>query len=208
MAYLLSILVARLTADVPAYNSVPSSSQYEQAVEDAIDAYGLRNPIVATETLNLVADTADYDLPVDFLEVIRLRAPESADYYDEEWEIKGDGHITFYPTPDVAHDYELRYCARYMGEASDGDTEYADLTNTDARVLLLYAKALCLQMQADKAARDAWEYTEGEQRVSKVKQAEAFRGMAQQALADYERELARVPTHRRVGLTQAAKSGD
>jgi len=208
MAQLLSDLVARVKADVPAYNSVPSDDQYEQAVEDAIDAYSLRNPIVATETLSLEEDTADYDLPDDFLEVIRLRAPESEDYQAEEWEVKGDGTITFYPTPDVDHDYELRYCARHTGEASGDDISYADLTDTDARVLLLYAKSLCLQLQADKAARDAWQYSEGDQAVNKTAQAKAFREMKQEALADYERELKRCPTHGRVGLTEGAKSGD
>ena len=208
MAYLLTTLVARVTADVPAYNSVPSSGQYNQAVKDAIDAYSLRNPIVDTATLNLKVDTADYVLPTDFLEGIRVRAPESGDYYDEEWEIKGDGKITFYPTPDVAHDYELRYCARYVGTASGNDTSYADLADTDARVLLLLAKAYCLQLQADKAARDAWQYSEGDQAVNKTKQSEVFRQMGEKALADYERELKHVPTHGRVGITEAAKSGD
>lgn len=206
MAYLLSTLVARVTADVPAYNSVPSTAQYQQAVKDAIDAYSLRNPIVDTATLSLKVDTADYDLPTDFLEAVRVRAPESGDYYDEEWEIKGDGHITFYPTPDVAHDYQLRYCARYTGTGTD--PSYTDLTDTDARVLLLLAKSHCLQLQADKAARDAWQYSEGDQAVNKTKQAETFQRMAEKALADYERELKRVPTHGRVGLTEAAKSGD
>ena len=207
MAYLLSALVARVTADVPAYDSVPSTDQYDQAVKDAVDAYSLRNPIVDTATLSLEADTADYDLPSDFIEVIRLRAIELADYYGEEYEIKGDGHITFYPTPDVAHHWELRYCARHAGTAV-ADPSYADMTDTDARVLLLLAKAYCLQLQADKAARSAWQYTEGEQTVSKVKQAETFQKMAEQALTNYERELKRIPTHGRLGLTEMPKSGD
>ena len=211
MAQLLSALVARVTADVPAYDSVPSSGsdgQYEQAVKDAIDAYSLRNPIVDTTTLSLVADTAGYSLPSDFIEEIRVRAPELADYYNEQWEIKGDGNITFFPTPDVAHDYELRYCARHTGATSNSDLNYADLTDTDARVLLFLAKAYCLQMQADKAAQNAWAYTEGEQQVNKVKQAEAFKQMKKEALADYERELRHIPTHGRLGLTELPKSGD
>jgi len=204
VAQTLTGLVARVTADVPAYNIVPSSGQYTQAVKDAVDAYSLRNPIVDTTTLSLVADTADYDLPSDFIVEIRMRAPELADYYGEEWEIKGDGTVTFYPTPDVAHDYELRYCARHTLSGND----YADLTDTDARVLLLYAKSLCLQMKSDKAADDAWEYTEGEQRVSKVKQSAAFETRAKKAEADYEKQLTRIPTHGRLGLTEMPKSGD
>jgi len=207
MAYLLSALTARVTADVPAYNSVPSTAQYQQAVKDAIDAYSLRNPIVDTATLSLVADTADYDLPTDFLEVIRMRAPELADYDAEEWEVKGDGTVTFYPTPDSAHDYLLRYCARHVGTAV-ADPSYADLTDTDARVLLFLAKAYCLQLQAHKAARDAWQYTEGDQAVNKVAQSAAFKTMKKEALDDYERELKEVPTHGRVGLTELPKSGD
>lgn len=208
MAYLLSTLVARLTDGVPVYNSVPSADQYEQAVKDAVDAYSLRNPIVATETLELEADTADYDLPGDFIEAIRMRAPASGDYKDERWEIKGDGTITFSPTPSTDHDYEMRYCAKHVGTASGGDTSYPDLTDTDARVLLFLAKTHCLQHQADKAARDAWQYSEGEQSVNKQNQAAMFQKMAQQAQADYERELKRVPTHGRVGLTEMAQSGD
>ena len=207
---LLSVIQARLTAMVPAYDSVPSSDQYGQAVEDAVNDFSNRRPLVKTTTLNLVDDTADYDLPSDFLRVIRLRAPEAADYYTDTWEVKDVDTITFYPTPDTAHDLTLRYCAKHAGTASNGDTDCADLTDADARVLLYKAKAYCLEMQADKAARDAWQYSEGEQVVNKTKQSEAFRKMAEAAHSDYLRELKALPTGvgAREGLTEMARSGD
>lgn len=205
MATLLSTMQTRLTALVQAYDGVPTTAQYQQAVEDAIDDLSNRRPLVGTTTLNLVDDTADYDLPSDFLRVIRVRAPESADYYDEEWEVRGLT-ITFYPTPSTDHDYTLRYCARYA--ASGSPTTYEDIGDTEARVLLFEAKSLCLQMIADQVARDAWQYTEGEQQVNKMKQAEAFRKMADVAHADYLKAIKTLPVTGRVGLTEMAKSGD
>ena len=204
---LLSVIQARLVGLVQSYNSVPTTAQYTQAVKDAIDDLSNRRPLVDTTTLNLVDDTADYDLPSDFLRVIRLRAPEAADYYPEEWEVRGLT-ITFYPTPSTDHDYTLRYCAAYAGAAADDDTEYADIGATEARVLLFEAKSLCLQMISDHVSRDAWTYAEGEQQVNKTKQAEAFRKMADVAHTDYLKAIKTLPVTGRVGLTEMSRSGD
>lgn len=204
---LLSVIQARLEGLVQAYDSVPTTAQYKQAVKDAIDDLGNRRPLVDTTTLNLVDDTADYDLPSDFLRVIRVRAPTSADDYNEEWDVRGST-ITFYPTPSTDHDYELRYCAAYAGAASNGDTEYADIGDTEARVLLFKAKSLCLRMIADHVRQDAWRYQEGEQAVNKEKQASAFDSGADKAEADYLKELKALAPYARAGMTEASRSGD
>ncbi len=206
MATLLSTMQTALTALVKTYDSVPTTAQYQQAVEDAIDDFSNRFPLIGTATLSLVADTADYDLPSDFLRVIRLRAPTVSAQYQEEWEIKDADTITFYPTPSTAHSLTLRYCARYA--ASGSPTTYTDIGDTESRVLLHKARAICLGMIADQVARDAFQYAEGEQAVNKTKQSEAFRKMARAALEDYEMALKGLRPRPRAGTVQASRSGD
>ncbi len=206
MATLLSTMQTALTALVQAYDSVPTTTQYQQAVEDAIDDFGQRFPLVGTATLSLVADTADYDLPDDFLRVISLMAPTVSAQYQEEWEVKDADTITFYPTPTTAHSLTLRYCARYA--ASGSPTTYTDIGETESRVLLHEARAICLGMIADQVARDAWTYTEGEQAVNKTKQSSAFRKMAAAAHEDYLRALKALPPRKRKGTVAVSRSGD
>jgi hypothetical protein len=69
MSVTLADLVSRLQADVPARNGVPSPAQYEQAVEDAVEGYGLRRPMQKTSDVAVVSGTASYGLPADFVTI-------------------------------------------------------------------------------------------------------------------------------------------
>ena len=79
MSIALSALVSRLQSDVPARNDLPSSAQYEQAIKDAVSDYSGRRPLRKLTTLSIVSGTSTYDLPDDFLKVIRLESLLSQD---------------------------------------------------------------------------------------------------------------------------------
>src|SRR5262245_59237861 len=72
MSILLADLVTRLQADVPAQSGVPTTAQYTQAVKDAVGDLSRRASVTRTATLSVVAGTASYALPADFVKFIRL----------------------------------------------------------------------------------------------------------------------------------------
>ena len=74
MSVTLADLVSRLQAGVPARNGVPSSEQYEQAVEDAVEDYGTRRPMQKTTDVAVVSGTASYGLPADFVKLIKFES--------------------------------------------------------------------------------------------------------------------------------------
>jgi len=61
----LTVLVARLQNAVPQRNGAPAD--YSRLVQDAVQQLGQDVPIITTATLAVVAGTATYTLPDDFL---------------------------------------------------------------------------------------------------------------------------------------------
>jgi hypothetical protein len=198
MSVALADLVTRLQADIPARSSVPSESQYEQCVKDAAADYSRRRKMQKMTTLNIVSGTATYDLPDDFLRLIKLERstvmdgnviianegliPVSSTY--EERHIIAGGQITFYPTPTYSQSRDLWYAA---GHVLDGDEEYPDMTEDDAGIVLLKAAACALRRQANAAASgqgNVVEYQIGDERVKKSDVAGSLRSQAN----DMERE--------------------
>ena len=72
MTILLADLVTRVTTDVPAQSGVPTAAQYEQAVKDAVADLSRRASVTRVLPLAVVAGTAAYTLPADFISLIRL----------------------------------------------------------------------------------------------------------------------------------------
>ena len=72
MSLLLSDLVGRLIAAVPPIDNSPTPDQYEQAWRDAVQDFNDRASRVKTTTLTIVAGTAAYDLPADFVKLVGL----------------------------------------------------------------------------------------------------------------------------------------
>ena len=70
MGVALTTMVARLQAQVPVRNGVPAD--YSQLVKDAVAQLSADAPIVTSTTLAIVAGTATYTLPTDFLFQIAL----------------------------------------------------------------------------------------------------------------------------------------
>jgi hypothetical protein len=180
----LSELVGALQEDVPVRNSVPSANQYERAVKDAVSNFSRRAGRVKIDTINVVPGTATYNLPADFVRLIRLESLTSPDRviisgeglipvsatYRERWTIS-DGKITFYPTPQytLARDFEYK-----AGWVLDGSDQYQEMGDDEAEILLLEAASMAVRIQANAAAQQAWQYQIGDERVNKERLAESL----------------------------------
>ena len=202
MSVTLAELLTRLQAEVPARSGVPSETQYTQAIEDAVADYSRRKPLEKVTTLSIVSGTADYTLPTGFLYVIHFETlwaedgvlnttdgliPVSA-AYEEYFTIAGLT-LTLHPTPTYTTTRDLRYAAGHVLTSS----AYPDMTDDDARILLLYAQALCLRSQARAAATasggEIVEYQIGDERVKRSASSDTLRSTAADVEAEYERRV-------------------
>lgn len=196
MAVALADLVSRLQDAVVEYSGIPSTSQYEQAVQDAVADIADRMAMRKRHTLSIVSGTATYTLPDDFLSAIKLESswsktsdvmvtdsgiiPVGADF-SEEYTIAGL-EITFYPTPTYTTTRYLWYRAGYV---PDGSEIYQEMTANVGRLAMMKAEAICLRWQANKAAQDAWQYQAGDEKVSKEKLAEVLAKQAEKIETAY-----------------------
>jgi len=192
----LSDLVSRLTADVPARNSVPSSGQYEQCVKDGVHDFNRRASTIKITTINVVGGQADYTLPDDFVKWVDLAMPLASagvlvtgaglvpvpPNWSEQQTIVGLT-LTLVPTPTYSGARQLRYGA---GHVLDESETYPVMSEEIATIVLLKASSKALTLQATAAAREAWQYTIGEERVSKEKLAAEFRAQAESYERQYE----------------------
>ncbi len=172
----LSELVEKLQSDVPAQDGVPSETQYERAIKDAVADFGRRAGRKKISALNIVSGTAGYDLPADFLKIIKLSGlyagdgvlntasglvPLSADY--EETYTVANGVITFYPTPGYTMQRTLTYKAGWALTADEYGEVYEDLGEAEADIILLAAKAVAVTMIANAAAGEGgFSYRQGD----------------------------------------------
>jgi len=186
MSILLSDLVERLAADVPAEDSVPSNMQYEKAVQDAVRDFSERCGLEQIAELSIVPGTATYDLPADYLKMIALESFASADgvlisaqglipisaNWEEQHTIR-NGQITFYPTPTFTMAREMQYKAAWVGtdiEADDSvaaDTDYETMSEREARIVLLKAQAIAIGKQANALSGQTLKYSLGAVSVDK-----------------------------------------
>src|SRR6185436_21175762 len=160
MGILLSDLVERLAGDVPAEDGVPSATQYEKAVQDAVRDFSERCGLEQIATLQIVPGTATYDLPADYLKMISLESFTSADgviisaqgiipistNWEERHTIR-NGKITFYPTPTFSMAREFHYKAAWVPTVIDedyADEEYETMGEREARIVLLKAKSIAM----------------------------------------------------------------
>jgi hypothetical protein len=195
MAVSLEALVARLQNAVPAEDEVPGDTQYEQAVEDAVADYSRRNPLRRLATLSIRSGTATYDLPADFLKIITLESLTSQDgvivtgaglipvsaTYRERYCVTGRRQITFSPAPQYTVDRNLWYAAAHVLD----DGEYPDMTAEDAAIVMLKARSLALDLQANSVAGDGWMYQIGDEKVDKRGKVENTRQAARDLETQY-----------------------
>jgi len=187
MSILLSDLVERLAVDVPAEDSVPSNTQYEKAVVDAVRDFSERCGLEQIAELSIVPGTATYDLPADYLKMIALESFASADgvlisaqgiipisaNWEEQHTIR-NGQITFYPTPTFTMAREMRYKAAWIGtdieaesSGDEADTEYETMSEREARIVLLKAQANAIGKQANALSGHTLKYSLGAVSVDK-----------------------------------------
>ena len=180
MSKFLSELVAQLELDVPAEDETPTETQYENAVKDAVRDFSERCGLEQISTLNVVSGTATYDLPADFLRLIRLiqLGGEGVLYgansqlipISTSWREKHlirNGKITFYPIPRYSLAREFSYKAAWVGTdiEADGslaaDIEYETMGEREARIVLLKAKANAMNKLANAQAGSSLKYSFG-----------------------------------------------
>jgi hypothetical protein len=176
MSKLLSELVVDLMEDVPAEDGVPSTTQYENAIKDAVRDFSERCGLEQIGTLNIVSGTATYDLPADFLSLITLIdmsgdgvliSPQGLIPLSTLWcerKTIRNGQITLFPTPSYTLARVLRYKAAWIGTDIGGeypDIEYETMSEREARIVLLKAQAIGLTKQANAQAGTAIKYSFG-----------------------------------------------
>ena len=174
---LLSELVDRLVEDVLAEDGVPSSDQYENAIRDAVQDFSERCGLEVIGTLNVVPGTATYDLPADFLKLIRLTQlggegvlfaensqiiPLSGGWC-EKHTIR-NGKITFYPIPRYSLAREFSYKSAWIATVADddyADEDYTELGEREARIVLLKARSIAMNKLANAQASTSIKYSFG-----------------------------------------------
>ena len=194
----LALLVEQLKGEVPARNQIPSDQQYTTAIADAVLDYSNRVPIRKQVELAIVAGTANYTLPTDFAAYISLDIFLDQDGilntpaglialpldFSEEISIAGRT-LTISPTPTYSTSRTLRYRAFYE---LDQNSDY-DLTPQQAAVIRLKAQAICLNLQANAAAQEAWSYKLGDESVDKKGVYEALKKQAEAVEKQYRAAL-------------------
>jgi len=196
MSTVLASLVARLQVAVPAQNGVPSAAQYQQCCQDAAEDYGERRPVQKVTTISVVSGTAAYALPSDFVRQIQfdpLLGTEGtlvtsggliavdADF-DERFAFAG-GYLTIYPTPSYTTGRDLLYASGHVLDSSDS---YPDMTAADARIVMLKAQQLALDLQGNVSAQSGWKYQIGDEMVDKSGLAGKYREQAAYLQKQYE----------------------
>ena len=205
MAKILADLVTELQSEVPAVNSVPTSTQYEKAVKDAVLEFSRRCGLVKIAELSIVAGTHTYALASDFQNLITLESvsgangvlisdagliPISADW-EETYQIV-NGQITFFPTPTYTMTREYRYKMAWVLTGSDPDETYAAMGDAEAQIVLIKAKALALEKRANAVSSSgAMQYSFGAVSVNKGGGVESMSTLMYKLHDEFVQECAR-----------------
>lgn len=197
-----SALISQLQSQVTPLAGIPSTAQAGQAIDDAVAELGAALPHPLRTTLAVVAGTASYDLPAGCVRLIRLSIPTTS-AGDVAFTSEGivplsrtvservtvaHGQLTLSPTPQYAAERDLWYAAADVLD-TDGDS-YPTLDLSRARIALHAARALILDLQAGRAAQDAWLSEIGPEKVDKTKQAAELRAAAVSARAQFAAAVA------------------
>lgn len=172
----LAAMVADLQSEVPAVDGVPTTAQYNQAVEEAVLDFSRRCGLAKISTLAIISGTATYALPTDFLKMISVDAlvgvddvivaskliPISKDF--EETFTIVNKQITFYPTPQYTMTRYFKYKAGWI--ATTGD--YTTLGDDEAQIVLLKAKSNAKGKLMNSLAAGGMKYSLGAVSVDKT----------------------------------------
>jgi hypothetical protein len=154
-------------------------------------------------TLSIAAGVATYALPADFVKFVALQhLPMSVENYGqvtlvtasglipmagplrETVTIEG-GNLRISPTPTYSTPRELRYGAGHMETGTAGSTVYAEMSEREARIILLYAKSVAYGDLASVKVGTVTEYTMGDVRAKFGNAATDLQSSANGALSEY-----------------------
>lgn len=206
MSVALSTLTDRLEGSVPPVDDVPTPSQYQDAVTDAVSTFSRRVGNRRQYQINVVSGTAVYALPDDFQKVIKLEPlesgsarygdtliisgqlyPASQGLYEETHTIAGNT-ITLYPTPTYT---AVRYLWYKAGFVISGDSNYADMVDSMIPIIMAKAQGNIYRMIAARVARsDGWKYKFGDVEIDKSGIGKALGGW----VSDFDSEFERLVT--------------
>ncbi len=213
MALALTDLQARLIANVPQSNSLPATTQYQNAVKEAVADYGRRCPVTKVATIAVVAGTAAYALPADFVRIVQFPSLKQmavqggvlitgagiiplSNNYNERYAFR-NGQLTIYPTPPYTMNRYLYYAAGFpLAE----DT-FTDLAEEEAAIALHKAGELILLVIADGVARHGWRYSLADESVDKTALTANLRDQAKAEREQYDLAIAS-----RAGGTQTVQA--
>lgn len=204
MAVSLLALIARLQSVAPVKKGIPADYQYY--AEEGVAQLSLDAPIIRWNTLPLVAGTASYSLPSDFVSLVEL-PPVGYPYglggvgmseggkllplnaVAQGYEVLG-GQITFFPTPTSAFSRPYRYAGGYV---LDELTQiYPRLTPQGLRAALLYSRFLILLEQSGAQSHNGWSYTIGDETVTKSNLSKAIESHANMLKDQYDATVDRL----------------
>jgi hypothetical protein len=179
---LLSELVERLQAEVPAEDGVPTEEQYEQAIRDAIWDFSERCGRIKSATISITPGNDTYTLPDDFLSLVSMPSLYSTGLdavmhtmeglvplsspllsnplYPEQHLIHGL-NIVFIPTPSYTISRVIRYKAAWISTVDDYGEDFETLTEREARIILLKAKSIAAGKLSNAQAGNVMDYSFG-----------------------------------------------
>jgi hypothetical protein len=157
-------------------------------------------PLVRTALVNIVAGTATYALPADFLRLLEFRVADAfygvsltggglvplASDYVYRFNIIGS-NLVFDYTPTFNEVRQLRYAAMHVLTTG----AYADMAPTDSDAILLKARADLLRQRAASEAINGWSYRIGDESVDKKGLSDSLFKAAAELDAQFEMAVSR-----------------
>jgi hypothetical protein len=198
MSIAFATLKSRLQNAVTARSGTPSDSQYEQIVRDAVSDFNEAATRLKTKTITVTAGVATYALPADFVKYVALRGLTLArsnllvtagglvpltDDLSEHITIEGSV-LRITPTPIYTLARELWYGAGHV--ESGTPAAYAEMTEREARIILLLAQSTALGYQANSSAGAITEYAIGDERVKHSSAIEDLQNRSGGLRAEYD----------------------
>lgn len=199
MTVTLADLVADLQEDVPAVDAVPSEAQYTRAIKDAVAEFSRLCGVVRNTTLSIVSGTASYSLPSDFMKLIEIDSAIDPEHnvmftatgiiafgpvgpYDEEITVR-NGTLTIYPTPQYTMNRYIEYKAAWVLD----EAEAYPLTEAEAQIVMLKAKAIAFEKIANASASGGFKYSIGNMAVDKTGVSDGYRSRVQDFETRFEK---------------------
>ncbi len=188
-----------MQAAVPCKDGSPSATGYAAAIDAAVLAFSQRVPMVRVSSISIVAGTATYNLPADFLSLISFDQTTDGnvaltssgivplgDQYSDAYNIIGLA-LVFEDAPTFNETRDLRYNARHVTNES---LAYPDLVPLQAEAVIYKATADLLRQRAALEAGNAWSYRIGDESIDKKGLGDSIFKAADMFDAQFEKAVA------------------